>query len=45
MPDSEEWTNSIDRGGLIHVSDCVYMVFAHMEIELQKHLKYNSDIN
>ena len=45
MPDSEEWTNSIDRGGLIHVSDCVYMVFAHMEIELQKHLKYNSDIS
>ena len=43
MPDSEEWTNSIDRGGWIHVSDCVYMVFVHMVIELQKHLKYNSD--
>ena len=25
MPDSEEWTNSIDQGGLIPVSDCVYI--------------------
>ena len=25
MPDSEEWTNSIDQGRLIPVSDCVYI--------------------
>ena len=27
-----KWTKAIDRGGLIHVDDTVYMVFAEIEL-------------
>lgn len=39
---SEEWTNLLDRGGLVHVKSDTYMVFRQMELEVRKHLK--SDI-
>ena len=35
---SEDWLNAIDRGGLKHVSDIVYMLFVAMELTLRKHL-------
>ena len=38
VSESEEWTNSIDRGGLKHVNDMAYMLFAQMELVLRRHL-------
>ena len=35
---SEEWLNTIDRGGLKHVSDITYMLFVAMEVSLCKHI-------
>ncbi len=35
VDESEEWTRSIDRGGLKHVNDTTYMFFATMELVLQ----------
>ena len=34
-----KWTKAIDRGGLIHVDDTVYMVFAEIELVVRRHLK------
>ena len=39
LHDSTSWTKAVDRGGLIHVNDCVFDVFAEMEIVLWKNLK------
>ena len=36
---TEEWTNSIDRGGLWDVNDCTYTVFSILEDEIRRHLK------
>ena len=38
IDESEEWTRSVDRGGLIHVNDMVYHVFATMELVLREYL-------
>ena len=38
MDESVEWTRSVDRGGLIHVSDVVYEVFVRMELVLRQYL-------
>ena len=35
--DTETWTNLFDRGGLYHVSDPIYDLFYHMELELHKY--------
>ena len=35
---TEEWTNTIDRGGLWHVNDNTYIVFCVLEVEIRKHL-------
>jgi len=35
---SEDWTDIMDRGGLKHVTDMVYMLFVSMEMELRHHL-------
>lgn len=35
---SEQWTDLVDRGGLIHVSDTLYSLFVSMEMELRSHL-------
>lgn len=35
---SEDWTNLIDRGGLKHVNNVMYMLMATMEIEVRQHL-------
>ena len=43
--ESEEWMRAIDRGGLIFVSDKLYMMFQTMELELRKHLKLENDVN
>lgn len=43
--ESEEWVRAIDRGGLILVSDELYMMFQSMELELRKHLKLGNDVN
>ena len=34
----EEWTNAIDRGGLWHVYDDTYTIFAIIEEEICHHL-------
>ena len=36
--ESEDWVQSVDRGGLKHVTNITYMVFKAMECELRKHL-------
>ena len=33
---TEEWTNRIDRGGLWHISDDVYVIFYILEEEIRK---------
>lgn len=35
----ENWLNSIDRGGLWHVSDATYMVFQSMAEVVRAHLR------
>ena len=35
VDDSEEWTNSVDRGGLKHVNNMTYMLFVEMELVLR----------
>ena len=47
--ESTDWVNSVDRGGLKHVTNMTYMVIASMELEVKKHLsldatKYPPDI-
>ena len=44
---TEEWTNTIDRGGLWHVSDNTYTVFTILEEEIRRHLKVSAlnDLN
>ena len=39
---TEDWTNLVDRGSLIHVNDITFMVFTSMELEVRKHLKTTS---
>ena len=39
---SQQWTNSIDRGGLCHVKDVTYMVFVAIEENLRHHLKVSN---
>ena len=34
--ESKEWTQLLDRGGLIHVSDVTYTVFQKMELTFQQ---------
>jgi hypothetical protein len=41
--DSEEWTNLLDRGGLTHVSDVIYMVFHAMEFSFKENFKIESN--
>jgi len=36
--ESEVWTNTVDRGGLKHISNMTYMLFMSMELELRKQL-------
>ena len=36
---STEWVRVVDRGGLIHVNDSTYNVFAEIELIVWKHLK------
>lgn len=40
---SEEWTDLVDRGGLIHISDSVYNLFVTMEMKLRSHLRASSE--
>lgn len=40
--ESEQWTDLIDRGGLIHISDTVFELFVAMERELRRHLNVKS---
>ena len=35
---TEEWVNSIDRGGLWHVKDDTYQLFYLMEDDIRKYL-------
>ncbi len=36
---SEQWTDLVDRGGLIHISDTIFTLFASMEMEVRSHLR------
>ena len=35
--ESEQWINSVDRGGLVHVTHDSFMIFHSMEMELRQH--------
>ena len=35
---STDWINLIDRGGLVHINETLYLMMQHMEVELQSHL-------
>ena len=37
IDDSEQWVNSIDRGGLEHVSSDTFMPFHSLEMGLRQH--------
>lgn len=39
---TETWTNLVDRGGLWHVSDETYSIFAAVEEEIRRHLAINT---
>ena len=43
--ESEELVQSIDRGGLKHVTNMTYMAFEAMEVEFRKHLIISNVIN
>ena len=43
--ESEEWVQSIDRGGLKHVTNMTYMASEAMEVEFRKHLIISNVIN
>ena len=34
---SEEWVDLMDKGGLIHISDNLFFLFAAMEAEVKSH--------
>ena len=36
--ESNEWMNEVDRGGLKHVTNMTYMLFASAELEIRKYL-------
>ena len=36
---AEDWTNSVDRGGLTHVAEMTYALFRSLEDECQECLK------
>ena len=40
--ESTDWVNSIDRGGLKHVTNMMYMVMESMELEVKKHLSLDA---
>ena len=40
---SEAWTDLLDLGGLVHVTDDVYKLFGVMEMELRPHLRPNGE--
>ena len=40
--ESAKWTQAIDRGRLIHISDTLFSVFAEIELDLQRNLGQNS---
>ena len=37
IDESEQWVNSVDRGGLVHVSSDTFMLFHSLEMELRQH--------
>ena len=37
IDDSEQWVNSVDRGGLVKVSSDVFMLFHSLEMEIRQH--------
>ena len=40
--ESEDWVNTLDRGGLWHVTDDVFLLFCYMEEEVRQHLSLTS---
>ena len=38
--ESREWTESIDRGGLLHVNHSTFIFFVEVEKELRKHYNH-----
>ena len=43
--ESSEWISVIDRGGLKHVTNTTYSMFASMEIELRKHIQSTTGLS
>ena len=39
---SEEWTDLVDRGGLVHLSDDIFLIFAAMEAVVKTHFKIDN---
>eukprot|EP00731_Ephydatia_muelleri_P034934 Em0087g3a len=42
--ESEDWIRLVDRGGLNHVSNAMYMAIVSMELEVQKQLQQDSTL-
>ena len=40
--ESEEWTGSVDRGGLIYISEATYQFLVAVEYSLRRYLKINT---
>ena len=45
IDESEDWVNSVDRGGLKHINEMSYTTFASMELELRRCLHQNPNPN
>ena len=43
--ESNEWMKAIDRGGLKHVTNMTYSMFASAEVEMRKHIASRHDLN
>ena len=44
--ESNEWTKTVDRGGLKHVTNMTYSMFASIETELRRYLReHNNELN
>lgn len=39
---SEGWTDLVDRGGLIHISDSIFLFFVAMEVVVKPHFSTNN---
>ena len=41
---TEDWTNIMDRGGIVHIPVSIYILFYQMELQLRKHFNLKTAI-